>query len=250
MTDIPARSISSNTERWYDEYNRKKGADRNDLLRNPEVAFQVFAADAAVIAAFATTGAPLSAVILDVGCGTGGGLMPLVRLGFQPARLHGIDIQFDRLTEAATRTAACRLVAGNAAHLPYATDVFDIVFESTMFMQITDENVAIDIANEMIRVCRPGGFILLSDWRYADFRNRRSRALSTSRLRRLFAVNSRTAWVTRFRGALIPPLGRFLSRHARPLYFVVHGLMPFLSGHVVVVLRKPSTPAAHVNGRA
>lgn len=66
-------SALKNTREWYREYYEKKGARRNDLLRNPEVLFQTLAYDRSVITAFRSTNVdPGAAQILDVGCGGGG----------------------------------------------------------------------------------------------------------------------------------------------------------------------------------
>jgi hypothetical protein len=42
------------------------------------------------------------------------------------------------------------------------------------------------------------------------------------------------------RGALIPPVGRFLSKYCHALYFPVAALLPPLVGQVVTVLQKRS----------
>jgi 2-polyprenyl-3-methyl-5-hydroxy-6-metoxy-1,4-benzoquinol methylase len=62
-------AVTDNTRAWYDNYYEKKGVDRNDLLRNPEVLFQVLAFDASVISALRSIHLDRPSVrILDVGC--------------------------------------------------------------------------------------------------------------------------------------------------------------------------------------
>jgi hypothetical protein len=39
------------TEQYYKDYESRRGVDRNDILRNPEVLFQILAADASLISA-------------------------------------------------------------------------------------------------------------------------------------------------------------------------------------------------------
>ncbi len=57
-------------------------------------------------------------------------------------------------------------------------------------------------------------------------------------LRRLFDVGKRTDLIAIERGALVPPIGRFLSASLSSLYFPVAAMLPFLVGQVVYVLRK------------
>jgi len=51
-------------------------------------------------------------------------------------------------------------------------------------------------------------------------------------------VGSTTSVACRRYGALLPPLGRALSRYVPSLYFPVCRVFPFLVGQVTVVLRK------------
>jgi hypothetical protein len=109
--------------------------------------------------------------------------------------------------------------------------------ESTVFIQLIDDSISQGIASEMLRVVKPNGYIVLTDWRY-NFDRPGYKALSADRVARLFGVGTRTSVVCRTRGALIPPLGRALSRYCSWLYFPVCWLFPPLVGQVTVVLRK------------
>lgn len=235
--------LEQQTKEWYAQYYRQRGQWRNDLLRNPEVSFQLLANDAALIKAVRSTGlAPDQARLLDVGCGLGVGLLGFARLGFPFRHMNGIDLQGDRLAEARTQFPAANFVHGDASAMPFPDGGFDLVFESTMFVQLTDEKLAGRIAREMVRVCRPGGFIVLSDWRYSKPFNDQYLGLSRRRIARLFDAGSEPEKACRFhachRAALLPPIGRRLSHYASPLYFLTHALLPFLSGHVITVLRR------------
>ena len=87
------------TEQCYSEYNARKGVGRNDLLHNPEVLFQNLAHDAAMVRALRSISLePQIARVLDVGCGEGGSLWLLLRLGFAPENLFGVDIQEQRIS--------------------------------------------------------------------------------------------------------------------------------------------------------
>jgi hypothetical protein len=78
---------------------------------------------------------------------------------------------------------------------------------------------------------------MLTDWRYS-FGRTGYQALSRKRLARLFSVGTRTSLVCQTRGALIPPLGRLLSRSFSSLYFPICAVLPLLVGQTTVALRK------------
>lgn len=126
----------------------------------------------------------------------------------------------------------------SAEAMTFHSNSFDIAFESTMFVQITDEEIASRIATEMLRVTRTGGYVILVDWRYSKPRNNDYRGVSKSRIAKLFEVGRRSEVVTRQNGALVPPIGRWLSRNCPSLYFMIQTLIPVAVGQQTTVLRK------------
>jgi ubiquinone/menaquinone biosynthesis C-methylase UbiE len=224
----------------YADYYAKKGMDRNNLLQNPSVLFQVLAQDAAIIRGLQSVALdPQMARVLDVGCGDGASLWLLMRLGFDGNNLYGVDLLECRIAGARSRHPLIHFDCADATQLPFDDGSFDLVTESTMFIHATDEVVARKIAAEMIRVTKPGGTLLISDWRYAKPRNRHYKAVTKKRLSGLFQAGVRTKFHKRYRGSLLPPVGRFFSRHSAWSYFAVQALFPFLTGHMVTVLKKP-----------
>ena len=226
------------TQDWYEHYYTTKGDDRSDPLRNPGVLFQNLAFEKSIVEALrALDGDKRLWNILDVGCGAGFSLLRLLSYGLEPERLYGIDIEENRIARGRKRFPSLNLSHGDASAMHYASDHFDLATESTMFIQLTDESMAQAVAKEMLRVVKPAGHILLTDWRYS-FGRPGYQALSPSRIARLFSVGTRTSVVSRTHGALIPVLGRALSRYASSLYFPVCKIFPMLVGQVTVVLRK------------
>jgi hypothetical protein len=107
-----------------------------------------------------------------------------------------------------------------------------------MFITLTDEGLSRQIAAEMVRVCKQGGYLLLVDYRTPHPTDASYCALTRKRLTRLFGVGSATTLAGVFRGALVPPLGRLLSRWLPSAYFPVAALFPFLVAQVTYLLRK------------
>ncbi|MDY6978422.1 MAG: class I SAM-dependent methyltransferase [Pseudomonadota bacterium] len=100
--------------------------------------------------------------ILDVACGNGQIALAAARAG---ARATGIDIA-DNLIEQGRRRAreeslAVRLDVGDAESLPYADNSFDQVYSiiGAMFAPRPEQAAA-----ELLRVCRPGGQIIMVNW--------------------------------------------------------------------------------------
>jgi ubiquinone/menaquinone biosynthesis C-methylase UbiE len=173
-----------------------------------------------------------------VGCGDGASLWLLMRLGFEAGNLHGVDLLESRIASARARHPSIHFDCADATHLPFSDGSFDLVMESTVFIYVADEELARAIAAEMIRVTKPGGTLLISDWRYAKPRNRHYKAVTAKRLAGLFQTGVLTDVQERHRGALLPPVGRFFSKRMPWSYFPVQTLLPFLAAHVVTVLKK------------
>jgi hypothetical protein len=107
-----------------------------------------------------------------------------------------------------------------------------------MFLQLTDEDLAKQIGSEMIRVTKQGGHIILADWRYGKLGKSEFSAVNRKRISRLFALEKSTCLVAVYNGALIPPIGRFLSSNMPAAYFVIKSLFPLLVGQTTTVLQK------------
>ena len=99
--------------------------------------------------------------VLDVACGTGNAAIEAARAG---ASAVGID-QAERLVAVATDRAAAEgvdaeFVVGDATALPFGDDSFDAAV-SIFGVIFADVQAA---ADELLRVTRPGGRIVLTTW--------------------------------------------------------------------------------------
>jgi SAM-dependent methyltransferase len=100
--------------------------------------------------------------VLDVACGTGNATIPAAQLA---ARVTGIDFA-PALLEIARERGADAMVEvdwleGDAQNLPFDDDSFDRVISTFGHMFAADHKRT---ADEMLRVCRPGGRITISCW--------------------------------------------------------------------------------------
>lgn len=226
------------TGEWYKAYEATHDETRNDALGDPGVLWQILAHDAAIARSLQRDGVTADARVLGVGCGGGKELALFVRLGFPLRNLVGVDLLTSRIEGGKARLPGFDLRQGDATALDLPDAGFDVVYESTMFAQLTDEPLRRRVAREMARVVRPGGLILLADWRLTRPRDSSERGVGRREVRRMFDGLATLERVEP--AALAPPLGRRLSAHAPSLYFLVRRLLPFTASQVVYVLRKPA----------
>ena len=232
-------AIHQETENWYQEYYKKKGGNRN-ALSNPQVLFQFLAGQSAMIKALTKVTELIAKPtfdikVLDVGCGGGGSLHLFSYFKFIEHNLYGIDILPERIEEARVIRERINFSINDATKLDFTDEIFDITFESTMFVQITDHTLASRISEEMVRVTKKGGYIILEDWRYSKPNNTTYKGVTKYRIKELFP---NCEVINTYKGQLIPPIGRFLSKNIPSLYFLAQSLFPFLVGLKVTVLRK------------
>ncbi|HEY8445599.1 MAG TPA: methyltransferase domain-containing protein [Thermomicrobiales bacterium] len=105
---------------------------------------------------------PAGARVLDIACGSGNVALAAAR---RRAEVVGIDFVPSLLDHARERAAAEWLEVdfreADAEALPFPDASFDVVLSAFGVMFATDAERA---AQEMIRVCRPGGRIGLANW--------------------------------------------------------------------------------------
>ncbi|MFY9268496.1 MAG: class I SAM-dependent methyltransferase [Candidatus Manganitrophaceae bacterium] len=105
--------------------------------------------------------------VLDVACGAGQLSFPAARTG---ATVTGVDIATNLIAQAQSRAKAegltIRFEEGDAEELPYDAAAFDVVFSliGAMFAPRPER-----VAAELIRVCRPGGRIVMGNWTPGGF---------------------------------------------------------------------------------
>lgn len=173
--------------------------------------------------------------VFEVGCGAGGNLLELLRLGFAPHHLGGVELLPERLAQArAVLPSAVGLHAGDAALLDLPPASQDIVLQSTVFSSLLDDVFQQRLAETMWRWVAPGGGVLWYDFTVDNPRNPDVRGVSIARLRALFP--QARPQVTRV--TLAPPLARAVCRLSPALY-PVFNCLPLLRTHVLAWLAKP-----------
>jgi SAM-dependent methyltransferase len=100
--------------------------------------------------------------VLDVACGTGNAALPAARAG---ARVSALDLVPKLLEQGRASAEAAGLeidwVEGDAEHLPFDDGSFDRVLSTFGHMFAPRHR---RVADEMARVCSPGGAIVTATW--------------------------------------------------------------------------------------
>ena len=131
-----------------ERYARRSDPGRYSPLR-PDVWQTLHERQRALLGLLAQTGLhDLSQLrLLEVGCGAGGNLLELLRLGFAPEKLSGIELLPERLALArAVLPEALVLRGGDALDAAVPDRSLDIVFVSTVFSSLLDDAFHMGIA--------------------------------------------------------------------------------------------------------
>jgi SAM-dependent methyltransferase len=173
--------------------------------------------------------------VLEIGSGSGGNLLDLLRIGFSADRLSGIELLPERHAVARARLpAAVRLRCGDAIALPIEPASADIVLQATVFSSLLDDAFQARLAGAMWAAAKPGGGVLWYDFTMDNPRNADVRGVPVARVRALFPE----ARAEFRRLTLAPPLARAVCRVHPSLYTVLNAL-PLLRTHVLGWLAKP-----------
>lgn len=97
---------------------------------------------------------------LDVGCGTG---MLAARLQDDGYQMSGIDPSEGMLGMLAKREPSVDRVVGSGTRLPFDEDSFDLVVTVAALHHIAAAGAVRQTLGEMVRVCRPGGRLVVWD---------------------------------------------------------------------------------------
>jgi SAM-dependent methyltransferase len=147
---------------------------------------------------------PPGATVLDAGCGSGRTLEELTDYG----EVHGIELD-PGAAELARSRGRGEVRIGRLEELPWEDATFDLITCLDVIEHTPDDRVTL---RELRRVCKPGGFLLVTVpayqglWSMHDVANHHYRRYSRARLR---ASARESGWrlerMTSFNGLLLAP---------------------------------------------
>jgi ubiquinone/menaquinone biosynthesis C-methylase UbiE len=171
--------------------------------------------------------------IFEMGCGGGGVLMEYLNLGALPEKLFGIDLMFDRLLHARHTLQGSGIANADGQCLPFPSQSFDLVIQSTALSSILDEGVRLAMSREMLRVLKPAGIIISYDF-WLNPTNPQTHGIRPSEIRQLFPDCKYD-----FRKiTLAPPLARRLVPLSWELAALLEGLHIFNTHYLTLIFPK------------
>lgn len=171
--------------------------------------------------------------ILEIGCGEGGVLHEVLGYGANPRQLGGGDLLWERVSRAHARLPHLPLACLDARHLPYPAATFDLALQFTVFSSILDPTLKAALAQELMRVLKPGGAVVWYDF-WLNPTNPQTRGIRPPEIRTLFPGCT----LTLRRITLAPPLARRLV----PLSWLCAALLEkigLFNTHYLVLIRRP-----------
>lgn len=171
--------------------------------------------------------------VAELGCGAGGNLLGLIRLGCSARLLTGVELLPERLALARQQLPAeLRLLGGDARSAAIAAGSQQLVLMATLLSSVLDDGLQQQLADTAWSWLQPGGAILGYDFAVDNPANPDVRGVPVARWRQLFpqAVDVEVRRLT-----LAPPLARRLPGWALPVF----NALPLLRTHRFLHLRKP-----------
>lgn len=172
--------------------------------------------------------------LLEVGCGMGMNLLQFIQLGFLPENLTGNELLSERISAAQNVLPdAINILSGDASTLNLPQSAYDIVYQSTVFSSILDDEFQMKLAKKMWELVKPGGGVLWYDFIYNNPSNPDVKAVPVTRIRQLFPEGKLTMW----RLTLAPPISRRVCA-LHPVLYHLFNAFPFLRTHVLCWIQK------------
>lgn len=241
-SELPSAQPGNEPEAVVERYARRQanaGAapDRYSLLQ-PDVWQTVQERQRVMLRLFSALNLhPLSRLrVAEVGCGAGGNLLELLRMGFSAERLAGAELLPERMAQARrVLPADVALWQGDASRWAVRPGSQHIVLQSTVFSSLLDRDFQQCLADAMWSWLMPGGGVLWYDFTVDNPRNPDVKGVPLKRLRELFPH----ARMRHRKLTLAPPIARAVCR-IHPSLYPLFNALPALRTHVLAWLEKPA----------
>ncbi len=222
-------------ERISDVYNKWEDKQKNKYSdSNPGNRYLHLSRDEAVLSLLKKIDQKITGntKILEAGSGYGGIMLKFASFGAELNNIFGADLLMNRLNSAKERNSGLNLICCDAGKLPFENGLFDTILQFTLFSSILDNNIKLNVAEEMVRLLKPGGWIIWYDVRFPNYRNPNVREIGSREIKRLFPDSK----ILIFPTTLLPPLARILAPVSFKLCRIFE-MVPFLRSHYIAAVQ-------------
>ena len=172
--------------------------------------------------------------LLEVGSGSGGNLLDMLRCGLAPENLCGVELLPERhQTARAVLPAGVQLCLGDALQMQWPPTSVDLVLQSTVFSSLLDDAYQQRLATHMWQVLKPGGAVIWYDFTVNNPRNPDVRGVPLQRVKALFPQGTFHCQ----RLTLAPPLARWAVK-LHPFFYTALNSLPLLRRHLLAWIVK------------
>jgi ubiquinone/menaquinone biosynthesis C-methylase UbiE len=109
--------------------------------------------------------------VLDAGCAHGRLVPALLVHGVARENYTGIDISENLVAKARDTFSDMQFDIGDICNLPYNDNTFDVVISSAVLHHIPSQKLRIQMIQELVRVAKPDGKIILLVWNAFFFKH-------------------------------------------------------------------------------
>jgi 2-polyprenyl-3-methyl-5-hydroxy-6-metoxy-1,4-benzoquinol methylase len=171
--------------------------------------------------------------VLDIGCGKGGTLLPMLLYGLNPENCYGVDILQDRIEVAQQKYPNMHFQCCSAEECTFQKESFDLVMMFTCLSSILDESIREKVCRAAMNMLKPGGWVLIYDFIVNNPSNPDVQAVRLGELDGYFRGFKRYSKKL----TLLPPLGRILGKYSYGLCSMCSWI-PFLQTHRMTLFQK------------
>jgi ubiquinone/menaquinone biosynthesis C-methylase UbiE len=168
--------------------------------------------------------------LLEIGWGSGRILQEFLNFGMPSRNLYGLDLLMNRLSQAHEQLPVSQLVNADAQVIPFRSGSFDVVTQYTALSSILDSVIRERVAAGMLRILKPGGFIIWYDF-WLNPANPQTHGIRPAEIRSMFpGCRLQFQKIT-----LAPPLARRLVPISWAAAFFLESLRIFNSHYLVII---------------
>jgi len=171
--------------------------------------------------------------LLEIGCGSGRILQEFLHFGIPSRNLYGLDLLMDRLSQAHAQLPSSRWVNADGQVIPFRSKSFDLVTQYTALSSILNPVIRQRVAAEMLRILKPGGFIIWYDF-WVNPANSQTHGIRPAEIRSMFP-DCRLEFQ---KITLAPPLARRLVPVSWGVALFLESLRIFNSYYLVIIFLK------------